>query len=458
MSDSNQNTTEHDFKSKTSPPPLPAGAAVRASSAGGHWSSARIAEQQPVMRFVDISPALRRAEPGDHHPPPLRLRGESAIELVGTQPSPKRLLGARSRSDSSLVRKWHVDHASLTRRPDDGLPPPRTARVVLATPAHVVSNRLADCLRARSIVARFSATDEHVAKCRNTGFCKFTIRLHLHASEGQGGVLVEVQRMCGDCVSFMQDCRALLNAAEGKAGGLKVEDEKPLYLRLPVSQMEFVKTASLPPTSPQEEADAVAVTAQLLASQRSDTNRLGMESLVIQTDPLKTLKSTAVLTSQLILCPNDPGNEVFNVHNYVMSLLIYGGEDHPSPFPDDSALEDHYSSLRILGLTALSNALALLAAEDMLPTALSPHGEWYASVLVVRLLRDLGAATHRPLEACYASRCLAVLAGSSADLAAKVKSAGGRDAAAHAEGVGMREFALLARDAGHCRNTLSCCV
>jgi len=451
MSDSNQNTTEHDVKKSKLPPP--AGGAARASSAGGQWPSARIVEQQPVMRFVDISPALRRAEPGVH-----RLRGESARELVGTQAPPKRLLSERSRSESSLVRKWHVDHAALAPRPDDDPPMPRTARVVLATPAHVVSNRLAECLRARSIVARFSAQDPHVAKCRNTGFCKFTIRLHLHAAERPGGVLVEVQRMYGDCMSFMQDCQALLNAAEGKAGEGTVGEDKPLYLRLPVSQMEFLKTASLPPTSPQEEADAVAVTAELLASQRSDTNRLGMESLVIQTDPLKTLKSTAVLISQRILCPNDPGNEAFNVHNYVMSLLIYGGEDPPSHCPEDSALEDHYASLHILGLQALSNALALLAAEDLLPTALSPHGEWYASVLVVRLLRDLGAATHRPLEACYASRCLAVLAGSSADLAAKVKAAGGSDAAAHAEGVGMREFALLAKDAGHCRNTLSCCV
>jgi len=452
MSDSSQNTTEHDLKLKTSPPPRPA--AARISSAGARPPPVRITEQQPVMRFVDTSPALRRADPGDRHI--LRLRGESSRELVGAQAPPKRLLGARSRSDSSLVRKWHVDHASLTRRPDDCLPPLRTARVVLATPSHVVSNRIADCLRARSIAALFSATDEHVAECRNTGFCKFTIRLHLHA-EGQGGVLVEVQRLCGDCVSFMQDCRALLNAAEGKAEETKVGNEEPLYLRLPVSQMEFVKTASLPPTSPKQEADAVSVTVELLASQRSDTNRLGMESLVIQTDPLKTLKATAVLTSRLILCPNHPGNEAFNVHNYLMSLLIYGSED-PSTPSEDSALEDHYAILRILGLTALSNALALLAAEDALPTALSPHGEWYASVLVVRLLRDLGAATHRPLEACYASRCLAALAGSSAELAAKVKAAGGRDAVAHAEGVGMREFALLARDAGHCRNTLSCCV
>lgn len=409
----------------------------------------------PPQRALHFEPTLRRAAPGDRRPP-LRLRGESELQLGGARSMPKRLLGARSRSDSSLARKWHVDHAALTARPDDGLPPLRTARVVLATPAHVVSNRLADCLRARSIAARFSATDARVAQCRNTDFCKFTIRLH---AEGPGGVLVEVHRLSGDCVSFMQDCRALLGAAEGKAAKASAGDERPLYLRLPVSQMEFVKTATLPPTSPEEEAEAVAVTAELLASQMSDINRLGMESLVIQTDPLKSLKSTAVLASRLILCPNDPGNEAFNVHNYVMSLLIYGTEDPPAAFPEDSALEDHYANLRILGLSALSNALALLAAEDALPPALAPHGEWYASVLVLRLLRDLGTAGDRPLEACYASRCLAALAASSAELAARVKAAGGREAAADAEGVGRREFALLARDAGHCRHTLmGCCV
>lgn len=462
MSDSNQNTKEHDFQFKRSQQQSPAGVRSSSTATRARPAPTRIAEQQPIMRSVAISavspqqrrihfePALRRVDPGEHAL--LRMRGENAAELFTSKaPTKHHLLHSRSKSDSSLVRKWHVDHASLTDRPG-GLPQLRTTRVVFATPAHVISNRIADCLQSRSIKTRFSKTDENVAKCRNTGFCKFTIRLH---SEGEG-VVVEVQRLCGDCVSFMKDCRALLNAAEGKIGESHASDQKPLYLRLPVSGMAFFKTASVPPTSQEEEVESVNITADLLSSQQSDTNMLGMQSLVIQTDPLKTLKSTAILTSRLVLCPNDPGNQSFNMHNYVMSLLIYGNEDSPS-FPEDSALEDHYTNLRILALSALSNALTLFASENLLMTTISSNYEWYTSVLIVRLLQYLSTAAHHPLEACYASRCLSTLAQSSAEFAVKMKEAGGHDAATYAEEVGVREFALLARDAGSCHKTLRCC-
>lgn len=160
----------------------------------------------------------------------------------------------------------------------------------------------------------------------------------------------------------------------------------------------------------------------------------------------------------MILCPDDPGNKPFNVHNYVMSLLIYGEDDAPED-PVLSSLEDHSSKLRNLAMSAFSNALALFAAEDLLPTTVAPHREWYSDVLIPKLLQDLSSSARHPFDACYASRCLSTLAKSSKEFAEAMKDAGGHEAVMSAQEVGAREFAMLARDAGSYHNVLmSCCV
>merc|ERR1712157_201424 len=148
---------------------------------------------------------------------------------------------------------------------------------------------------------------------------------------------VELQRICGDGVSFVRDCRAILDASEGRAD--ESEEEAPMYFHLPVSNMSFTKDAQLPELTPEDDEAFCNITADLLASPRSDSNMLGIENLACQTDPHKTVKSTALIASRRVLCPDDPRNEKFNVHNYVMSLCLYGTEDgESSPF-EDTALE-----------------------------------------------------------------------------------------------------------------------
>ncbi len=396
---------------------------------------------------------------GESHTGPLFQKPSS---LPKQEPPPKAL------SESNIFQRWNVDHAALPRRPDDYPPLTHTKRVVRDENADVISNRISDCLRSRSIKTRFSKSRDNVVKCRNTDFCKFTVRLY---AGDAGGVLVEVQRLCGDAVSFMRDCRAVLNAAEGRfvvgEKGRVEHEEMPMFLRLPVSQMLFLKDVCLPEVTDEEQADTVNITADLLSSRQCDTNMLGMESLVIQTDPEKTLKSAAILASRRILCPDHGANRHFSVHNYVMSLLIY---DDDCAAPSDSSaasstiqgeavsIEDHSTRLRNLAMSALSNALGLLSNEGLLLAAIAPHREWYMCVLLPRLIGDLSAAALRPHDACYASRCLSVLAKSSVDMAVKLRAIGVCDAARNAEKVGAREFALLEHDAGRCHKIMRCCV
>jgi len=424
-------------------------------------ASANYAEQQPVTRFVAVEPhpsrrvlhfepPLKQSDPGGStplRPSLLRVTSDPARKVA-----PRPVLTKTAASESSLALKWHVDHASLPFRTDD-LPPVRSGRLIRGTRAGVVAERIAGCLQSRSIKAKFSKTQHNVAKCRNTDFCKFTIRLY--RGDDGNGVMVEIQRICGDGVSFVRDSSAILDAAEGKAD--ERDDEAPLYIRLPVSNMPCIKNALLPELTPEDDEAFCNITADLLASPRSDSNMLGIENLACQTDPHKTVKSTALIASRRVLCPDDPRNEKFNVHNYVMSLCLYGTEDgESSPF-EDTALEDHNMKLRNLALLTLSNALALLSSEGRLLSSISPNLEWYASVLVPKLVDALGLAVDRPHDACYASRCLGALGRAHGDLAGQMKDAGLQCALERAEEVGQSQFEMLSRDVGNARRVLKPC-
>jgi hypothetical protein len=244
-----------------------------------------------------------------------------------------------------------------------------------------------------------------------------------------------------------------LDASEGKPVD-KSQAEKPLYLRVPVSEMSFMKNCTLPPTSLEEQIESINIAAELLSSNRSDSNMLGMEMLVSLTDSSKTLKSTAVMASERILSPEDDGNKSFNLHNYVMSLVIYGNDSDEKSFLEGTAVEGHHTKLRNLAISSLSNALELLLKEGVLSRAMESSWGWYCDVLIPRLVQDLATSSEHPHDACYASRCISSLVSSSYDFAEKVKKVGGLSALESAEEVGHNEFALLAQDAGRCHKSI----
>ena len=424
------------------------------------FRSVAVAPHLINRRRLHFEPTLKRADPGPaRHLSPLSppTRGVSEPELVKTLDAKLEINDSRpylkrgSASESSLARRWHVDPAALPARPDDLPSLGRTSRLVQGAAAGDISARISERLQERSIRARFGSKDcpdggNHVAKCRNVHHCRFVVRLYRAA----GGVLVEVQRSCGDGVSFMRDCRAILDAAEGVDAESSVDahEEKPLFLTLPVSSMSFA--GELPDLTPEDHAACVCTTARLLASPQVDSNMLGMESLASQTDATSTSRSTALVASRRVLCPDAEGNSDFNVHHHVMSLCLHGaGFPHSSGF-EDTALDDYADRLRNLAMRALSNSLALLSAEDggALLSCLSPNLEWYSSVLVPRLVDDLSRAEEHPHDSCYAARSLAALGGCHADLSRKMEEADLRRAARSAEETGRKEFALLAREVG----------
>jgi hypothetical protein len=253
-------------------------------------------------------------------------------------------------------------------------------------------------------------------------------------------------------MSFMKDCRALLDASEGNEDTPEAREERSLFLCMPVSEMSFFKTATLPQV---DEAEPVNMTADLLASNQSDSNLLGMESLSTLTDVKKTAKATAVLSAKRVLCPEHQDNKTFNIHNYVMSLIIYADESEDiNSFYEGTAMEDHAMKLRNLAICSVANSLSLMCTEGHLFKALHSCCDWYKDVLVPQLVQDLSSAKEHPHDACYASRCLNSLAKSCSKCVNKIKIVGGLSALKAAHEVGQNEFALLERDAKCCHDII----
>jgi len=122
---------------------------------------------------------------------------------------------------------WLVGDDSLGRVPID-YPLERTSRII-AEPASVIANRISNCLCLRSIEADFD-NKRAIAKCNTLDHVCFRVRLFAPRKEEDGpGTIVEIQKRRGDTISFLRDCRAILNAAEG--GGVDVSSENvPIHI------------------------------------------------------------------------------------------------------------------------------------------------------------------------------------------------------------------------------------
>lgn len=336
-------------------------------------------------------------------------------------------------------------------------------------------------LQARSIKAKYCKS---AAKCRTLDFVKFYVRLYaVPGDNDEGGVLVELQRVSGDYLSFMYDCRAILDAAEGKEVTLDCNEynNKSMYLRLPVSQMSFACNDDVilehDLKTEQDEEDIINMTSELLSSPQSDSNMLGMESLVSLVDVNLTSKSTAILAAKRLVCTrHESGNGPFSLHNYAMSLIIY--EDDHADDDDDSSLEEdatslsmqvslsrsiaeHTRRLRTHALMALSNALELLNSENILCDTISASSEWYASELIPSLVENVKSASTKPFDATLAARCLTSLAMCSKVFESTMKADCGGNCCLsvleRAGEIGRDEFELLLRDVERCRSTLWGC-
>eukprot|EP00566_Odontella_aurita_P013412 CAMPEP_0113561832 /NCGR_PEP_ID=MMETSP0015_2-20120614/20193_1 /TAXON_ID=2838 /ORGANISM="Odontella" /LENGTH=449 /DNA_ID=CAMNT_0000463667 /DNA_START=91 /DNA_END=1437 /DNA_ORIENTATION=+ /assembly_acc=CAM_ASM_000160 len=397
-----------------------------------------IEEEQPMMRSVAVigapssaaralcpPPSLGRAAPNSTGlPPSLKRNGLGGILKKSDGPQLSKApvgLGhsqLKSKGRRESYRTWKV--SSVESLPDD-FPLERTSRHIPDADAPVVSARISDCLRDRSIEAKYDDL-KAIAKCRTQDFVSFKIRLFSGREDVEGGgIIVEVQRRKGSSHCFMKDCRAVLSAAEGGSAD-NVEDETMIYLKRPVSDMACLKGVQVSDDNTEQDIETPK---RLLSDDNYDSHILGMESVEKLTNPLHAAPEVVVLAAKSVILPvTSP-----EIRDSISNLLKHG-----CLRPDEAVLtgpegdNDFNEQMHHLALTSVLNAVRATAKDGTLADAVSQQSDWFSHVLIPALVEDIRNAPDRAHDARTAIECLKSLSRCSPLAKTMVVAAGALDA------------------------------
>lgn len=417
--------------------------AHRSMDAPGLFSPrASLDEEMPTMRSVAIMGAPMGAAPLGIAP----LRRGDLIEtkqgkVAGVGPL-SRVGGVAKRSKAGPVsqKKWMV--SKVEQIPDD-FPLEKTSRHIRDADCSLVATRISDCLRLRSIEAEYN-DDEGKAKCRTADFVSFRIKLFAGT---EGGVVVEVQRRRGSSFSFMRDCRAILDAAEG--GGVSPASESDLpYLKRPVSDMSCLKGVKLESTNDVEAAE------DLLQEDRRDANMLGMESLEDLTNPLTSSPDAVRRAAKSVLCAGGESQ----IRDSISSLLKFSSlkDERGTRQVDEDKEDDYDERMHNLSLSVVYNAFSVMVEDGSLSSAFKTHEQWFLGTLVPVLIHDVKCFEERPHDACLAAKCMQCFAACTPVARETITEAGALDALASASDFGTGYHASLAQEAKRAANSLKC--
>lgn len=320
-------------------------------------------------------------------PPPLGIQRPRSI-------SQKRdsSVGLKPVWDSPCTT-WSIKPEDLESLPED-FPLERTHRFIRDADAKEVAERISKALKAHSIEAEYNTNPPKV-KCKTKDFVSFRIRLYSGDDSGSP-VVVEVQRRCGPASCFMQACRAVLNAAEGKMEKPAARSLPP-FMSNPIGQMKCLQDVKV--VSEDEEdtsATALADSVAMIRHEKRDTNVLGLENLNSLTDPMKTKPSMALKVAKTVVL----GLENSDVREDLVAMI----ERDVFSTLDDLALSKHADFLRQVSLTIFANCLSLCAKDGCL--AAESHQVWFNENLLPCLVDELKRASSDACCATQAAVCV----------------------------------------------------
>mmetsp|Transcript_8771 Transcript_8771/g.12748 ORF Transcript_8771/g.12748 Transcript_8771/m.12748 type:complete len:422 (+) Transcript_8771:258-1523(+) len=333
---------------------------------------------------------------------------------------------------------WEVCPEELDLVPLD-FPLERTHREIRGSDACKVATRISSALQKLSIQADYNKDE---AKCQTADFVTFHIRLFA-GGEGCQPVVVELQRRNGPAMTFMQSCRAILNAAEGVPMDTRKKKCMPPFNK-PIGEMKCLQGLSLSPKDPVKEADGSVVKAiELLKEEKSDLNVLGMEKLCHLTDPMKCSRTTSTHVAKMIILGV---NKDIKVRCEMYSCLSRAGEDDE----DTEGFMDLARQLRHHALRVFDNCLQLISVKDAVK-----EQPWIKETLIPMLLRVVQNAKSNPHCAYVATCCLSNLVSSCEHGRESVQQYDGAiDALQQASIVGREYHDLLASETNRCLERL----
>lgn len=243
----------------------------------------------------------------------------------------------------------------------------QTAAFIPNTNASVISERISDVLRDRSIEVRYDDSNAE-ASCVTSEGVDFRVFLYRGQKEYSHGIIVEVQRRFGTSIKFYSDVKAILDAAVGKKA-----DPQGLQ------NLDFLPKADEDDFKPNASA-SLSMVSKMMNHSGSDSQYLALQTLATLTDRSKVGIVTArCVAKELILPENEVGKKV-------AGIILEGNQGN----------DDHFG-LQSMSLIILANVLGSVSGN--IPNDLQ-------SQLVPVLREKLRNAEVSPREAHIASRCI----------------------------------------------------
>ena len=316
-------------------------------------------------------------------------------------------------------------------------------------------------------------------------------------SNGEEGIVVEIQRRKGDSIAYHRYARCILDVAAGeldikehvKSNG----DDIDLVYTKKVNRLINLEVPNDAVSERNNAIVALEIAHGLLMKDRMDARLLGLESLCLLTDPRKTGNKTALITSRVVLLGTaqideedliDGGDETpfQEIQKTILSLVQFRRIGEDSDFDDEkeeSSEEEHITILHNLALAVLANALDVISNEDMLaegdsysPSApeevtrgnrrridtsesiserfLEDSLECGAGSenkeIMKTLINELGKANMKPHNACLSAKCLRSLCRASDKARNRAKELGAKTVVQTALDVGTRTHLKLERE------------
>jgi len=341
---------------------------------------------------------------------------------------------------------WNVKPEDLEMLSEDFLLE-RTNREIHDSDATQVASRISDALKKLSIMAEYDG-QKAKAKCQTQDFVSFRIRLYAGGMSGQP-IIVEVQRRSGGARSFMQSCRAILSAAEGKMLESKLmapPTSPPAAIMRPISQMKCLQ-AVLQETDDSVVLSALEKVVDMLNKSQRDTQILALENLCCLTDPIKTTPKGATLAAKSVVLRS----EKICLRDEIVVVFTQCTEQEDEESERGEKLHD---KARHLCLRAFSNSLTLLAQAGSLKESVANDGEaWFVDRLLPQLLDEMKDAATAPNNAYLAACCVTCLlcARTAVDTMDRME---GIKTMRDAHHVGCQIHELLERETGRCLDKL----
>jgi len=244
----------------------------------------------------------------------------------------------------------------------------RTAVFVPNTDAKVVSGRISDVLRDRSIEASFDDTKGR-ARCVSADGVDFRVRMYRGRGQYGHGIIVEVQRRFGTSINFHSDTKAILDSAEGKTPA--PPPTKPTNLPLGPQDDNYSPSAG----------SSLGMVARMLNFPGYDAQYLALQTLTSLTDPAKMGMATAMSVSTELMnsSTNDVGTKL-------LMLILSSPKNQEESF-----------DLRVMAMNVLANVLQVVAGD--VPEAIKMQ-------LRPVMKQDLRKAESNPRLATIAARCI----------------------------------------------------